>query len=1300
MLIYRSLWVFLAWMLVSMPAVAKANLNFKDSSARILAQSAPGQPLVADRDDQGDRSLVAGLQAYAQGNPVAAAQQWKLALQAYRQQGNADGVMVSLFGLRQADAADQNYSKLLKAELLQLRKQQRQNPSLPKAPKRDQTLYQTVGLALLYPLLDDTTQSFLPLYTDWAKAQVTGQSPVAPLMAIAQHHLAFGDAARSVQIYEQALQANQATLSPDQRREIEKNLTQGYFVMGENARAIEFHQRKLANVAPQPVNSATTAAPYLNLARSYAAIGQYPKALWQYQSLYHRAYLTCPSNIQVSTAESNCQDAIEKTLFNNNAYTYATAGNYSAALKDIDKSKSVQKRINRRNALGFIYDILRMVDYLSKQDQAQEDRNSANRPIAPQAISGTDKIIIDVSFVLLRDIFSSNLVIARSEQYVSGQVSVLIGLGRIHASVGEYAEALERYKEGLILSRQSGDRQREWASLVGISRAYESLGDLNKAQAHYQQSLELAKTIKQQDPQHAEVEMQSAYRALGEYGQAIRFYQRSLELAQAQSDSSRVVQALVGLGQSYEALDQRVEGASYYQQAMQVATMPKQQLIVQMALGKSEYERGNYEKAKAIAAQIRTLAQAVQDVWAEHSALTLVGEIAFLQGDVPGAVRHHQLALALAQTANLQAQYQNQDNIKTEFSTMLTLGKAEFQAGNTSTTLTHYQKALNLAQKLDPASQITAHQNLGQVYTTQKNSEAALESYQKALKLTYSPQDLKAESLVLTNLGTLQYQLGNFKEAEKRLFDALKIQEILQRKTDDRNRISVSETQQTAYDVLQQTLVAQKKYDTALAVAERSRARTFADQLTKRLYHTHQPEAKIIDLAAPKTQDQGFQPLSLDQMRDLANRRKSTLVVYSIVQTAQAGFEAASQKPHEATLYIWVIKPDRTIAFRSVEASVIRDRWAKLQVQQTCESHRDSALNNLVSCLVETMQMQIGVRSLPGAGGGGGRSPKANGAALSQLHELLVQPIADLLPTDIQEPVTIVPQGALFFVPFPALKDAKGQYLIETQTLSIAPSLSSLALSTQIGEKNAKQSEIPRTDLIVGNPTMPAIAGLPGQPAIQLRALPGAEQEAKSIAVLLNSQPLIGAQATKSAVLARFKTARRIHLATHGFFDEVRGTGSAIALAPESNALTAPINAVTTASAEQKLFANATRDGVAPNLFNQEVNGFLTAQEISGQSLRADLVVLSACNTGQGRITGDGVIGLSRSFLTAGAASIVVSLWAVPDSPTAQLMEQFYANLQTTPNKAQALRQAMLKTKESRPNPRDWAAFTLIGATD
>ncbi|MCG8363499.1 MAG: CHAT domain-containing protein, partial [Pseudanabaenales cyanobacterium] len=166
----------------------------------------------------------------------------------------------------------------------------------------------------------------------------------------------------------------------------------------------------------------------------------------------------------------------------------------------------------------------------------------------------------------------------------------------------------------------------------------------------------------------------------------------------------------------------------------------------------------------------------------------------------------------------------------------------------------------------------------------------------------------------------------------------------------------------------------------------------------------------------------------------------------------------------------------------------------------------------------------------------------------------------------------------------------------------------------------------------------------------RLEALPGAKQEAIDIATLLDTDPFIGDEAKKATVVQQMPNARIIHLATHGILDEFQGLNGGVVLA-----------------------ANGTG----------ELNdGLLTAAEIAQMELKAELVVLSACNTGQGQVTGDGVVGLSRSLILAGVPSVVVSLWAVPDQPTGELMVEFYRQLEQTDNKAQALRQAMLTMRE------------------
>ncbi len=268
-------------------------------------------------------------------------------------------------------------------------------------------------------------------------------------------------------------------------------------------------------------------------------------------------------------------------------------------------------------------------------------------------------------------------------------------------------------------------------------------------------------------------------------------------------------------------------------------------------------------------------------------------------------------------------------------------------------------------------------------------------------------------------------------------------------------------------------------------------------------------------------------------------------------------------------------------------------------------------------------------------------------AARRQLHQLLIQPIASQLPADPNAPVIVIPQGPLFLVPFAALEDASGTPLIEKHTLLTAPTIQVLAL-LQPNRPPAASSAggFTKTEaLVAGNPTMPRVALRPGDPP---QPLP----------------PLLGPQATETTVVQRLPSARVVHLATHGLLNDSAAWGlpGAIALAPS----------------------------------NQD-DGLLRAEDILKLRLSAELVVLSACDTGRGRITGDGVIGLSRSLLTAGARNVLVSLWAVPDAPTTTLMSAFYQRLSAGQGLAQALRGAMLTVKGLDPDPIAWAAFTLIG---
>jgi CHAT domain-containing protein len=287
---------------------------------------------------------------------------------------------------------------------------------------------------------------------------------------------------------------------------------------------------------------------------------------------------------------------------------------------------------------------------------------------------------------------------------------------------------------------------------------------------------------------------------------------------------------------------------------------------------------------------------------------------------------------------------------------------------------------------------------------------------------------------------------------------------------------------------------------------------------------------------------------------------------------------------------------------------------------------------------------------------------------LFQLNQVLIKPIEDLLPKDPKTHVIFIPHQELFFVPFPALVDITGKSLIEKHTILTSPAIQIFAL-TQQQRKRVSGNQV----LVMGNPTMPNMTVGGGESSQSLPQLLRGEQEALEIAQFLKTEPLIGNQATKKAFLEQLAKARTIHLATYGLLDATKRQGipGGIALAPAGND-----NGILTATEILNL-QEQTKDKKSP--------------------LRAELVVLSAGKIGGGKLTSDGLMGLSMSLISAGVPSIVMSLGSGSDASTTDLMIEFYRQLKQTNDKAQALRQAMLTTMKKYPDSKQWAGFALIG---
>jgi len=223
--------------------------------------------------------------------------------------------------------------------------------------------------------------------------------------------------------------------------------------------------------------------------------------------------------------------------------------------------------------------------------------------------------------------------------------------------------------------------------------------------------------------------------------------------------------------------------------------------------------------------------------------------------------------------------------------------------------------------------------------------------------------------------------------------------------------------------------------------------------------------------------------------------------------------------------------------------------------------------------------------------------------------------------------------------------------------------------------------------------------------------LPGTRAEGEQVATLLDVSPWLDATALEGRLKTACRSPRILHLATHGFFlpdqerdlnRESRGLGFDIG---EFSGARDGLARLSGPMMENPMLrsglalAGANTWLKAGNAPEEAEDGLLTAEDVTGLDLLAtELVVLSACETGLGQVhVGEGVFGLRRAFVLAGAKTLVMSLWKVPDEQTRELMEDFYGRLLAGRGRADALREAQLAMKDKYPDPFYWGAFICQG---
>ena len=361
---------------------------------------------------------------------------------------------------------------------------------------------------------------------------------------------------------------------------------------------------------------------------------------------------------------------------------------------------------------------------------------------------------------------------------------------------------------------------------------------------------------------------------------------------------------------------------------------------------------------------------------------------------------------------------------------------------------------------------------------------------------------------------------------------------------------------------------------------------------------------------------------------------------------------------YEQIIHLWVVKADNTLIFRQIKVNDVFGSASRVDDLLCREIYREVLCLTPEQCedrswLPSNAFSEQGCERPIWEDEDENQQPDLTPA---YVYKMIIAPVADHL----DEPeIIILPDHLFYKVPFAALEDESGKCLSESYRIRIVPSLTTLKLIQDSPADYHSQTGV----LIVGDPDVGEV--LYNGKLRQISRLYAANKEAKMIGKLFGTQPLLGKQATKQAVLQNIHSVSLIHFACHG--NAERGE---IVLAPPPLTDRKP----------------------------QEEDYLLTMENISKVKLRAKLVVLSCCHSAKGQISAEGVVGIARAFLGSGARSVLAALWAIEDEATEQFMSRFYENLVRGQSASESLQQAMKWMRENGfSKVSQWAPFMLIG---
>jgi CHAT domain-containing protein/predicted negative regulator of RcsB-dependent stress response len=678
------------------------------------------------------------------------------------------------------------------------------------------------------------------------------------------------------------------------------------------------------------------------------------------------------------------------------------------------------------------------------------------------------------------------------------------------------------------------------------------------------------------------------------------------------------------------------EAVACYQQLLSASSDPNARARLQSRLAWLHWKTGDFERSLATFNELLATSRALHDRSLEGNTINFIGLLYQMIGEPPKAIAHYKQALEIAREINdrnllaivdyhlgwiefVQKDYASAvryyeqslalrrelNDRKGEATTLLGLGMAHASLSQYDKALQFENEALALiVESGDRRSEADARDHIGTALTFLHRENEAIEQHTRALQIRRETGARWSESFSLSGLAHAQHELGHLDQAAARLKEIVDILEEGRRKLSTRAfRGSMQAGAHGHYERYIGVLMELHDNAAALAASEQSRARLTLDSVQDALLHAadHEPELRAeIEKRAGDT-------LTARQIQSDVLDDDSVLVEYAL------GKEKS---------FAWTVTRDAIEGHELPPRAEIESAAVRLHELLSAGDQRANRHD------IETL--------------------------IARLSKTLIAPLH--LPRS-QRRLIVVPDGALFYVPFAAL-ERRGVALIDDYELTTAPSASVLALMRKSAERMTHDAGV----AIFADPVFGGA----------FARLPATRAEAETIASLARgSRKALDFDASRATLtnedLGRYRV---VHFATHAL--------------------------VNTQTPE--------RSGIVLSLIDRRgapVDGFVRVADLYHLDVESDMVVLSACKTALGKeLRGEGIVGLVSGFMHAGTPRVVASFWDVKDAATAELMERFYRGLFVNgQSPAAALRSAQrsMRKEERFQSPYYWAAFSLYG---